>query len=185
MPRDLQLAFLDFEREKLKDFGGTTVKGHPRDRRPISIKRPMHLVMRSTLARGELSFLKRSRRNAIRALVERQARAKGVKLYRYANSGNHLHIIVLPRSREALHAFTRAISGLIARIVLGAEKGRARNLRFWDARPFTRLLEWGRDYKRACAYVLQNKLEALGFVPYRTRLNRRTRTDAITRSAPP
>ncbi|MBS1958414.1 MAG: transposase [Bdellovibrionales bacterium] len=169
MARDLQLAFLEFEKEKIKDFGGTTVKGNPRERRPISLGRPMHLVMRSSHARADRSFLKRSRRIAIQALVERQARLKGVRIYRYANSGNHLHLIVLPRSRESFHAFTRAISGLIARLVLRAERGCAKNLRFWDARPFTRILEWGRDYRRACAYVVQNKLEALGFVPYRPR----------------
>ncbi len=125
------------------------------------------------MARGQLSFLNQKRRKRIESLVRRTAASKGVKLYRYANSGNHLHIIILPSSREAFNSFVRVISGLIARLTLGAEKGSAKGLKFWDARPFTRVIEWGRDYNRACAYVLQNTLEALGFAPYRKRESRR------------
>lgn len=178
----MQLAFKDFEKEKIKDFGGSLIRGNPRERRPLSTKRPLHLVLRSSLARGERSFLNGRRRLAIQNLIQRAARAKGVKVYRLANSGNHLHLIVLPPSRAAFHAFIRAISGLIARLVLGAEKGRAQGIRFWDARPFTRILEWGRDYKRACSYLLQNTLEALGFAPYRPRKNDRLRKSARPRN---
>jgi len=40
---------------------------------------------------------------------------------------------------------------------------------FWQFRPFTRVLTWGRNFRVCCAYVIQNKLEAMGFVPYRAR----------------
>jgi hypothetical protein len=78
-------------------------------------------------------------------------------------------MIVLPSSRTGFNGFIRAISGLIARLTLGVERGRAKGLKFWDARPFTRVLEWGRDYRQACAYLAQNILEALGFIEYRPR----------------
>ncbi len=167
--RSLQLSFKEFEKEKVKDFGGSLIKGNPRERRPVSAKRPMHLVMRSSLARGEHSFLCGKRNGQIQSLVQKIAKTKGIKIYRFANSGNHLHLIILPRSREAFHAFIRAISGLIARLVLGVERGNSKGMKFWDTRPFTRLLEWGRDFKVACGYVLQNQLEALGFIPYQSR----------------
>ncbi len=93
----------------------------------------------------------------------------GVKVYRFANSGNHLHLVILPRSRPAFQAFIRAVSGLIARITLKVERGRALGIRFWDARPFTRILAWGRDFRRTSDYLLRNTLEALGFIPYRPR----------------
>ena len=162
-----QIPFPGFEKLKAKDFGGSLVKGNPREARPISLKRPIHLVMRSGLARGERSLLRRERQ--IRSLIQRTGRAQGVRIYRVANAGNHLHLIVLPRSRPAFHAFVRAITGLIARLMLGAEKGNASQIKFWDARPFTRILEWGKDYRQSCRYLIQNTLEALGFVPYRPR----------------
>jgi REP element-mobilizing transposase RayT len=161
-----QFIFSGFEKLKAKDFGGALIKGNPREARPVSTKRPMHLVMRSTFTRGERSFLRPARAKQIKELVQRTSQRHGVKVYRFANSGNHLHMIVLPRSRNGFNAFIRAISGLIARLTLGVERGRAKGLKFWDARPFTRILEWGKDYTNACRYLLQNTLEALGFAPY-------------------
>ncbi|MBL7714035.1 MAG: transposase [Bdellovibrionales bacterium] len=197
--RAQQLSFLQFDPSKARAFGGSWLRGNPRDQRPISFKRPLHVVLRSSQARGPRSFLEPKRAKRVRAIVERAAKIQGVKLYRYANSGNHMHLVVLARSRPAYQAFIRSISGLIARATLGAERGRAKDskseqeksgkrarakpdnradanlnehpkpARFWDARPFTRIIEWGRDYRRVCAYLMQNTLEALGFVPYRPR----------------
>jgi REP element-mobilizing transposase RayT len=158
-----------------KEFGGSQRlnRANARAQRPISVKRPMHLVMRSTLASGEFSFLRAKRARRIEALVHKLGKEKGVKVYRFANSGNHLHFIVLPRSREAYKAYIKAITGIIARLTLGAERGSAKKIRFWDAKPYTRILEWGRDFKTACQYVLQNTLEALGFIPYQMRKKKR------------
>ncbi|MBL7714141.1 MAG: transposase [Bdellovibrionales bacterium] len=181
----MQLAFQQFEKERIKDFGGALLKGNPRDRRPISMKRPMHLVLRSSLARGEKSFLHGKRRSAISALVDKLARSKGVKIYRLANSGNHLHLLVLPRSRSGFNGFVRALSGLIARMVLGVERGRSKGLKFWDSRPFTRIVEWGRDFRNACAYVRQNTLEALGFVVYRPRSKKRSADGPVLAQSTP
>jgi REP element-mobilizing transposase RayT len=155
-----------FEKLKVTDFGGSSVKGNPREQRPIAIKRPMHLVLKSSLASGKNSFLKPRLRGRIQDVLQKAAQSKGVKIYRFANSGNHLHLIVLPKSRVAFLAFIRTISGLIARITLGVERGKALGMKFWDARPYSRILEWGRDYRRSCDYLLKNELEALGFIPY-------------------
>lgn len=173
MRRARQPYLHGFEGLKVKEFGGSLLKnGNPREARPVSVKRPMHLVMRSSLAKGEKSFLRPCRSRRIEVLVRRIGREKGVKIYRYANSGNHLHLVVLPRSRDAFQAFIRAISGLIARITLGVERGKALGQRFWDARPYTRILEWGREFGGVCRYVLQNTLEAIGFIPHQPRAQR-------------
>jgi hypothetical protein len=34
---------------------------------------------------------------------------------------------------------------------------------FWDARPFTRLVPWGRAYRAVTHYLALNSLEAIGF----------------------
>lgn len=186
----LQPYLPEFEKLRLKDFGGSAIKGNAREARPLSTRRPLHLVMRSTLAKGEKSFLNRRHDRAIRNLIVGAGRKAGVKIYRFANSGNHLHLVILPSSRAAYLRFIRSISGRIARRILGAEKGRAQGVKFWDALPFTRILEWGRDYTRACAYLRQNTLEALGFITYRPRklasgLRSRTAEPKIaTRSKP-
>lgn len=153
----------------MKEFGGSQLRGNAREQRPVAIKRPMHLVLKSSLAVRELSFLRQNRASAIEALVFRLGRKSGVRVYRFANSGNHLHILLRASSRQAFHRYVRSLSGLIARMVLGAERGSAQGLKFWDARPFTRIVEWGRDFKNLGFYILQNTLEATGFMPYQQR----------------
>src|SRR5688572_10157006 len=37
-----QLVFHSFEKLKIRDFGGSLLKGNPREQRPISVRRPMH-----------------------------------------------------------------------------------------------------------------------------------------------
>lgn len=170
MRRRKQLAFALLEENSAKVFGGSYLKNsNAKVARPISRSRPMHLVIRSSLARGDRSLLKSARR--IADIVIAQGQKHHVKVYRYSNAGNHLHLMILPRDRDAYNGFVRSITGLIARVVLAVERGNAKGLKFWDARPFTRIVAWGRDYNRVAEYLLKNTLEAIGFQPYERRKN--------------
>jgi hypothetical protein len=169
MRRARQLGFEILENNRIKFHGGSRLKSHPKIARPVSIKRSMHLVLRSSLAKGPLTFLQQERSRNITRIISNQAAKFGVKIYRLANAGNHLHLIVLPRSRRGFAGFIRSISGLIARQTLGAERGCARDVKFWDARPFSRIVEWGKDFKGTCRYLAQNTLEAWGFISYTPR----------------
>ena len=42
---------------------------------------------------------------------------------------------------------------------------------FWQFRPFSRVVHWGRDFKVCVKYLKQNVLEAFGFVLYQRRKN--------------
>ncbi len=187
-----QTALPGFEKEFSRShFGGSLLKGNPRDARPIAVKRPMHLVLKSKKATDARSFLAPARAAGILILVNRVARLHGIKIHRYANGGNHLHLIIQAPSRSAFQRFLRGTTGVIARMTLGRERGKALALdgkatlgrdavsqgqgassAFWDARPFTRIIEWGRDFKRTNDYVIKNTLEALGFVSYTARRSR-------------
>jgi REP element-mobilizing transposase RayT len=158
------------ERAGAKEFGGVALKGNPRTARPIAVKRPMHLVLRSSYAKARRSFLHPDRAERIKLLVFRLGKEKGVKVYRFANSGNHLHLLVLARSRGAFHGFLRAITGIIARITLQVQRGYPMGLKFWDhSRPFSRIVEWGREFRIVTNYLLQNTLESLRLTAYRFR----------------
>lgn len=171
LKRQKQLVFELLSNQNIKHFGGAYLKNsNPKEKRPLSTKRPLHLVMRSLLAKGERSFLRKDRE--IQSLIRGQGRQLGVKVYRIANGGNHLHLVVLPHSRVAFNRFIRAISGLIARRILGAQRGSPKDQKFWEKRPFTRIVEWGRDYKVVSQYLVQNTLEALGFIPYQPRMHK-------------
>lgn len=163
-----QLGFEILDNKNTKKFGGALLKNsHAKIKRPVTTKKCMHLVMRSSLAKGDRSLLKHAA--GIRAIVQKQSQQFGVRVDRMANAGNHLHLVIQPGTRRGFNGFIRSISGLIARLVLRAEKGTSKNIRFWDQRPFTRIIEWGTEYRGVLRYLVQNSLEAFGFIAYTPR----------------
>lgn len=152
-----------------KYFGGSLLKGNAREKRPMYKGSALHIVLRSEMAVGHLSLLHPLRAKAIEKNIHRFAKKFAVKVYRYANSGNHLHILIRPHNRYAYRRFIKTITGLIARITLQVERGKSKGLKFWSEKPFSRIVLFGRDYKSVCSYILQNTLEAMGLIPYKLR----------------
>lgn len=157
-----------------KEFGGSLLKkSHAKKPRPISTKNSMHLTLRSSQAKGEKSFLaSQKRRLLIDKKIREVANKFGVSVYKIAIVGNHIHILLRATYRRGFVSFLRSITGVIARIVLGAERGRAKlagAARFWDQRPWTRVIAWMRDFANVKKYVQQNFNEAMGFTPYKPR----------------
>lgn len=86
-----------------------------------------------------------------------------MRLYEFANVGNHLHLLIKLPNRRSWNAFIRELTGRIAQQV-EKEPGTA----FWKHRPFTRIVRgWKKAYQTAKEYVRLNILEAEG------RINRR------------
>jgi hypothetical protein len=76
---------------------GALGRGRRKLERPVSTRRPMHVVLSSKRARGEWSMRKHDR--AIKAL-RAAARRFAVRVYDFANVGTHLHLLVRVRRRE-------------------------------------------------------------------------------------
>jgi REP element-mobilizing transposase RayT len=143
-------------------------RSHAKTARPLRRHRPIHLVMKSRMAIGSRSMLSPKHAEAIRHLLDRQARKFSIKVFHYANGGHHIHMILKISTRVKFANFLRAITGLIARRILGAEKHRqklTRHLRFWVSRPFTRVASWGRPY-----LILVNYLRLINLRPGAARL---------------
>ena len=179
-PRPKQQRLL---KEPKPAFGGALLKGNPRTARPLNTKRPVHLVLKSKMATGSRSMLRPQFADRIRQTIERQARDCGVKIYRYSNNGNHLHLIVKLHSIALYRKFIRSVTGVLARIVLRAEKACGKlqaGEKFWQVRPFTRLALWGKDYARLARYLVLNNLEAIGFIPHQSRSRGAKRVEIFT-----
>ncbi len=94
-----------------------------------------------------------------------QAKHFGINLLDVANSGNHLHLVLKTKSRRLLSGFLRAVSGLLMRLVMGVERGRPWSSvvkRFWDSRPFSRIVSGRKDYFGLRDYLMLNRVETLG-----------------------
>ncbi len=163
-----------FSHKQLRFFGGSLLKGHAKKARPISTKESLHLVLKSKYALGQNSMLQKKNALQINFLVRKQAQKFGVKIYEFVNVGNHLHLVIRVGHRQLYSHFIRSITGLIARHVMGAERGSAgqalaksddmsskgsasRSKKFWEARPFTRLIAWGKDYLYVKKYMDKNR----------------------------
>lgn len=127
----------------------------------------MHVVLKSSRAVGKFSMFGKARQ--IERIIREKAKRNFVQIREYSNNGNHLHLLVQARDRRLFKNFLMAISGRIAQLINGSTKGKPQKEKFWDQIPFTRIVEWGRDLKNLTDYVIQNFLEARGWVTYRVR----------------
>jgi hypothetical protein len=148
------------------EHGGELSVGKRKKRRPISLRQSMHLVFRSEIAKGPLSLLVRKHVRMIDHFKARFASRFHVRIYEYANSGNHLHLLVRARTREGLQNFLRAFAGQVALKITRTERGNPFG-KFWSLLVYSRIVAWGRAYRVAKKYILQNRWEGLGLIPYR------------------
>ena len=145
-----QRAFKDFHQPHLS-FGGSLLNArtNPKKARPLSSKLPIHLVLRS-----QNSWMRTPRHfAAVNDTVTRVAKRHGVRLYEFANVGNHLHALIKIPSRPRWAAFIRELTGGLAMLRDGGAK--------WIGRPFTRVVNgWRRAYRSVREYVKLNAWEA-------------------------
>lgn len=155
-----------FQNKVPKFFGGKLLKGNAKIKRPLSTKHALHLVLKSERAMGQNSMLQRRNARPIEQILRVQGQKCGVKIDRFVNVGNHLHLVIRITNRELYKKYIRAVTGLIARHVLRKQRGVAdarlkSSQKFWAARPFTRLIQWGKDFKRVSQYLNKNRNQAL------------------------
>lgn len=168
-----QTHFKARELEQKLEFGGSLMtKARNRHARPISTKHSMHVVLKSSKAIGTTSFGYRATPIIIKALLDRHCAKYAVKLISYSNNFNHLHIHLKFASRAMYLKFIRSITAAIATAVTGAAKSRElKNLigatKFFDYRPFTRVVTTWNAYKTLENYVRLNQLEAQAILPKR------------------
>ena len=166
---------LDFFSPGERVYGGTLMKsrkGRKKGGRPLAPLKSMHLVLRSTKATGKMSFRYKDNPALIKRLVKKYSERFRVKILSVANVGNHLHLHVKILNRTSYAYFIRALTGAIAMGISGRHRwsNAAEKLRFWDYRPFTRVIEHYRAYLALKDYIKINALEGLGVSRLEARL---------------
>ncbi|MBL7688423.1 MAG: transposase [Bdellovibrionaceae bacterium] len=174
-----QSSFDGFPKEQRAFAPGKRTTRAARQRRPRATKEAMHLVLRSDVARGTKSLLKYD--GVVRAVIAKLAQKHGVRIYRIVNAGNHLHITLKLSKQFLWKGFISGITGGIARAV-GFKRVPNSKVGFWNSRPFTRLIAWGRDYNIVKDYHTLNQLEADGAVPPRSQMLRPERWRHVVRA---
>lgn len=140
--------------------------------RPLSTKSTMHIVLRSTKATGAKSF-KRFRKD-IAAILEKFGSKYAVQIVSLGNAGNHLHLQIKLSNRYTYCKFIRAVTSAIAMKVGGVTRWTKQvdhspndnaksSERFWDRRPFSRVVESFREFLNLKDYIRINELEGYGY----------------------
>lgn len=145
-----------------REHGSDLRKGRRKTIRPLDPKKLVHIVLKSTQARGEKSLLSRRHKTAVDDLLVGSARKHHIRLKQRVNVGNHVHLLVTFTHRREFKAFIREIAGRIAMRVTGAGKTRELGTPFWDHRPYTRIVEWGKDLAGLARYFTKNLFESQG-----------------------
>lgn len=175
--------------------------------RPLSVRDSMHLVLRSSQAKGEWSFLRSRNAKVVKSVVEKFAFVYGVKVLSLVNVGNHLHLHIRLGNRFGYKPFVRAITGSIAMAITGKNRWTRAKIaraeadsrlrvhsglraapsstaitpleangvasavapRFWDHRPFTRVVAGFQPVLRLVDYLRINQIEGWGFSKFEAR----------------
>lgn len=156
--------------KRMFQFGGSLLKkSNAKTARPLSTKHAMHVVLRSSRATGEWSLRSAKNHKIVERTLISLAKKYGIRIHEFANVGNHLHLLIKLKNRTTFAPFIRALSGTIALKTTSANKLSKLKEKFWDYRPWTRIVELKKAYSLAKDHVIQNHLAAIGYLTYRPR----------------
>lgn len=149
-----------------KSYGGVllnTRKGR-QSGTPLATKNTMHLILRSSKAIGDLSFKKQKHSQNIKRIISQFSAKYGIKIISFANVGNHLHMHLKLSKLQGYKPFIRAVTAAIAMSVTGLNRWNknTKKEKFWDYRPFTRVIIGLRALLIMKDYLEINQLEGLG-----------------------
>jgi len=150
-----QMSF-GFLQDYKKEFGGSLLSGKRKKQRPLSIKAPIHLIIKAD-QKGIFSPSNQS----LDKLIRKTARQFDMHLYDLAINWSHIHFLIRIKSRQDYVAFIRALTSLITQ---GVKRSRPQLTKIFILRPFTRILKWGRDLKGVFNYFKLNQMESFGLI---------------------
>ncbi len=144
-------------------FGGSLLKDKKnRTARPLSTKKSMHLMLKSSHLRGDASLFRAENAQLFLRVLNKYAEKYFVVIEKYKLVGNHVHILIRLKSFKLYQDFIRSLTGQFALMMI--QKFNLKVKRFFDERPFTRVVEYGRDLRQITAYI-HNQLKKKVSVP--------------------
>jgi hypothetical protein len=137
--------------------------------RPFDSKKLTHAVFKAKL--GSAIWFTRSQRSILQ-LLNGAAVRYGIQIKDVAINKDRIHVLFYTKQRVAQIRFLRFFAAEPGRKykVIRRRFGISHSNPLWTARPFTRLVSWGkRSVAGLHAYLKKNRDEAMGFIEYRPR----------------
>ena len=171
-----QVAF-SFLQDYKKEFGGSLLIGKRKDKRPLSTKHPIHLILKSCHKR-----VFNPSNMSLEKLIRDQAKKFNIKIYDMAVNWSHIHLVIQLKDKNDYTRFIRSLTSIMAskiRKVFPCLK------EIFTLRPYTRIISWGRQFKNALQYQVINKMESFGLIKRDKTQNHFTKLNARKRLIPP
>jgi hypothetical protein len=108
--------------------------------RPLSTKGSMHVVLSSSQAQGKKSFLLPNNASKIMDFVAKFALINKIQILSLAAVGPELHLQIKLKTKKDFQPFIRALTAAIAVAVGDKSRWDKKVKKFWDQRPFTRIV---------------------------------------------
>lgn len=132
--------------------------------RQAIVSNHLHLIIRISTRKNYQTFIR-----VLSSLIASHVmKMQSFKVFQKSLFKNAVGAGDPPTVSKAIEQNTSASSN---RYLKALQEIQGKGQAFWQFRPFTRILHWGKDFKNECYYLLKNTLEALGFIPYTKRKN--------------
>lgn len=143
----LALKAADQTPKEFLPFGGSLLKNsNAKVPRPLSTKHPIHVVLRSSAAKGKWSLKKPLNHKMVEETFKQLASEYEIKVHEALVANDQLHLLIQLGRRDDFAPFIRSLSGTIAIKVTGANKLAGLKEKFWDFRPWSRVVAQKRGY---------------------------------------
>jgi REP element-mobilizing transposase RayT len=150
-----QISF-EFSNNYKREFGGSLIIGKRKNKRPISTKHPLHIVLKASEKK-----LFKPHNSSLENLIRAQAKKFNIQLYELALNWSHIHLLVRIYERKDYIQFIRSLTSILVQKIKAV---RPELNKIFNLRPFTRIISWGRDFKNALNYQILNQLESFGLI---------------------
>lgn len=154
-PSDQNLAIKSIPQ---KEYGGTLLAGKRKSKRPLSTKKPIHIVIRS----NHKSIFNPSNQS-LDQLIRTQTEKFHIRLYDFALNWSHIHLLIRIKDQQNYVRFIRSLTAILSLRVRQYQKTQT-SIKTFTLRPYSRIIEWGKDFKGVQNYQALNQLEARGFI---------------------
>ena len=163
-PKQLQFAFEKMNQKNSKIFGGETLIGKRKTTRPLSDRKPIHLILRSDSVNVFTPTNK-----SLKRLIYNLAEKYSIKIYELALNHTHIHFVIKLKDKNLYKFFIRELTSKIA-ITIRKKLPHLKTI--LSLRPYSRILEWGKDFETAINYVILNIEESMGWIVRGKAINR-------------
>ncbi len=117
------------------------------------------MTLKSTHMVGEVSLFRKENRELFVGILKTLSEKYHIKIMEYKLVGNHIHLLFKITCRSLYRKFIRCLTGQFAKKMI--QKYGLKVKRFFDERPFTRVVKFGSDLIKVTSYIRNQLIKHL------------------------